>query len=38
MFSQRYNVAEELVTAGVAVSAVLAMLSVSLVMALVQYL
>jgi len=38
IFSQRYNVAEELVTAGVAVSAVLAMLSVSLVMALVQYL
>lgn len=38
MFSQRYNVAEELVTAGVAVSAVLAMLSVSLVMALAQYL
>jgi hypothetical protein len=38
MFSQRYNVAEELVTAGVAVSAVLAMLSVSLVMASVQYL
>lgn len=38
MFSQRYNVAEELVTASVAVSAVLAMLSVSLVMALAQYL
>lgn len=38
MFSQRYNVAEERVTAGVAVSAVLAMLSVSLVMALAQYL
>ncbi len=38
MFSQRYDVAEELVTASVAVSAVLAMLSVSLVMALVQYL
>lgn len=38
MFSQRYDVAEELVTASVAVSAVLAMLSVSLVMALAQYL
>lgn len=33
LFSQRYNVAEELVTAGVAVSTALAMVSVSLVMA-----
>jgi malonate transporter len=36
MFSQRYQVAEELVTASVAVSTALAMLSVSLVMALAE--
>jgi hypothetical protein len=36
MFSQRYNVAEELVTASVAVSTGLAMVTVSLVMALAQ--
>ena len=36
MFSQRYEVAEELITAGVAVSRALAMLTVSLVMALVN--
>ncbi len=36
MFSQRYNVAEELVTASVAVSTALAILSVSLVMALAE--
>ena len=34
LFSQRYNVAQSLVTAGVALSTVLALLSVSLVMAL----
>nr|WP_295784649.1 AEC family transporter [Rhodoferax sp.] len=38
MFSQRYNVAEELVTASVAVSTGLAMVSVSLVMALAPHL
>ncbi len=38
MFSQRYNVAEELVTASVAVSTALAILSVSLVMALAEHL
>lgn len=38
MFSQRYNVAEELVTAGVAVSTALAMVTVSLVMALAEHL
>lgn len=38
MFSQRYQVAEELVTASVAVSTVLALPSVALVMWLVQYL
>jgi len=36
MFSQRYQVAEELVTASVAVSTALAMLTVSLVMALAE--
>jgi len=36
MFSQRYQVAEELVTAGVAVSTALAMVTVSLVMALAE--
>jgi hypothetical protein len=38
MFSQRYQVAEELVTAGVAVSTALAMVTVSLVMALAELL
>jgi malonate transporter and related proteins len=37
MFSQRYNVAEELVTASVAVSTAMALVTVSLVMALVTY-
>ena len=36
MFSQRYEAAEELITAGVAVSTALALLTVSLVMALVN--
>jgi predicted permease len=36
MFSQRYQVAEELVTASVAVSTVLAVISVSLAMALAE--
>ncbi len=38
MFSQRYNVAEELVTASMAVSTVLALLTITLVMALVPLL
>jgi len=38
MFSQRYEVAQELVTAAVAVSTALAILTISLVMALVAYL
>jgi malonate transporter len=38
MFSQRYNVAEELITASVAVSTALAMVTISIVMALVVYL
>ena len=38
LFSQRYRKAEDIVTASVAVSTVLALLSVSLVMALVPYL
>jgi predicted permease len=38
MFSQRYEVAQELVTASVAVSTVAALLTVSLVMALVTML
>jgi predicted permease len=38
LFSQRYRRAEELVTASVAVSTLLALLSVSLVMTLVAYL
>ena len=37
MFSQRYEVAEELVTAGVAVSTVLAVVTISLVMGLVGW-
>jgi malonate transporter and related proteins len=35
MFSQRYEVAEELVTAGVAVSTVLGLVTISVVMGLV---
>lgn len=38
MFAQRYEVAQELVTAGMAVSTLLGMLSISLVMALVDFL
>jgi malonate transporter len=38
LFSQRYQKAEDLVTASVAVSTVLALLSVTLVMTLVPYL
>ena len=38
MFSQRYEVAEELVTASVAVSTALGLLTISLVMALVSWL
>jgi predicted permease len=38
MFSQRYQVAEELVTASVAVSTALAMLSVSMAMTLAEHL
>ena len=36
LFSQRYNVAEDLVTASVAVSTGMALITVSLVMALVN--
>jgi predicted permease len=38
MFSQRYGVAQDLITAAVAVSTASAILSISLVMALVTYL